>query len=263
MEYKLGVVGSPIEHSLSPEIHNIFAQELNIKISYEKYLVDAGELSSFCNQFFDNPNALGLNVTLPLKKEVLELDANKSSIVNKIHSANTIKKSNESLYLHSTDGQGLVNDLSKKGILIKDKKVLILGAGGSAASIIPAISGFNPISIEIANRSEENAKKLIGRFGESVSLHEYGLSPDIVINCSSAGHDSSVPEFFKNLEISKDCILYDLSYGNSHKPTRNWFKKYSQYIYSGEGMLVEQAALSFEYWFGKKPTTKNIIKEIL
>ena len=138
MEYKLGVVGSPIEHSLSPEIHNIFAQELNIKISYEKYLVNAGELSSFCNQFFDNPNALGLNVTLPLKKEVLELDANKSSIVNKIHSANTIKKSNESLYLHSTDGQGLVNDLSKKGILIKDKKVLILGAGGSAASIIPA-----------------------------------------------------------------------------------------------------------------------------
>jgi len=263
MEYKLGVVGSPIEHSLSPEIHNIFAQELNIKISYEKYLVNAGELSSFCNQFFDNPNALGLNVTLPLKKEVLELDANKSSIVNKIHSANTIKKSNESLYLHSTDGQGLVNDLSKKGILIKDKKVLILGAGGSAASIIPAISGFNPISIEIANRSEENAKKLIGRFGESVSLHEYGLGPDIVINCSSAGHDSSVPEFFKNLEISKDCILYDLSYGNSHKPTRNWFKKYSQYIYSGEGMLVEQAALSFEYWFGKKPTTKNIIKEIL
>ena len=72
MEYKLGVVGSPIEHSLSPEIHNIFAQELNIKISYEKYLVNAGELSSFCNQFFDNPNALGLNVTLPLKKEVLD-----------------------------------------------------------------------------------------------------------------------------------------------------------------------------------------------
>ena len=165
--------------------------------------------------------------------------------------------------MHSTDGQGLVNDFSKKGILIKDKKILILGAGGSAASIIPAISGFNPISIEIANRSEENAKKLIRRFGESVSLHEYELSPDIVINCSSAGHDSSVPEFFKNLKISKDCILYDLSYGNPHKPTRNWFKKYSQYIYSGEGMLVEQAALSFEYWFEKKPTTKNIIKEIL
>ena len=61
MEYKLGVVGSPIEHSLSPEIHNIFAQELNIKISYKKYLVNAGELSGFCNQFFDNPNALGLN----------------------------------------------------------------------------------------------------------------------------------------------------------------------------------------------------------
>ena len=176
MEYKLGVVGSPIEHSLSPEIHNIFAQELNIKISFEKYLVNAGELSSFCNQFFDNPNALGLNVTLPLKKEVLELDANKSSIVNKIHSANTIKKSNESLYLHSTDGQGLVNDLSKKGILIKDKKVLILGAGGSAASIIPAISGFNPISIEIANRSEENAKKLIGRFGDLFLFMNMGLA---------------------------------------------------------------------------------------
>ena len=262
MEYKLGVVGSPIEHSLSPKIHNIFAQQLNIKISYEKYLVNTGELSSFCNQFFDNPNALGLNVTLPLKKEALELDAKKSNVVNKIHSANTIKKSNESLYLHSTDGQGLINDLIEKGISIKDKKILILGAGGSAASIIPAISGFNPSSIGIANRSEENAKKLICQFGESVSLHEYKLGPDVIINCSSAGHDSSVPEFFNNLKISEDCILYDLSYGSPHKPTRNWFKKYSQYIYSGEGMLVEQAALSFEYWFGKKPITKNIIKEI-
>ena len=263
MEYKLGVVGSPIEHSLSPKIHNIFAQQLNIKISYEKYLVNTGELSSFCNQFFDNPNALGLNVTLPLKREVLELDANKSNIVNKIHSANTIKKDNKSLYLHSTDGQGLVNDLNKKNISIKDKKILILGAGGAAASIIPAISDSKPGCIEIANRSEENAKKLIGMFGEFVSLHEYKLGPDVIINCSSAGHDSSVPEFFNNLKISNDCILYDLSYGSPHKPTRNWFKKYSQYIYSGEGMLVEQAALSFEYWFGKKPNTKNINKEIL
>ena len=263
MEYKLGVVGSPIEHSLSPEIHSIFAQQLNIKISYEKFLVKTGELSSFCDHFFDNPNALGLNVTLPLKKEALELEANRSNIVKKIYSANTIKKSNESLYLHSTDGQGLVNDLVEKGITIKDKKILILGAGGSAMSIIPAISGSNPSCIEIANRTEENAKKFIVQFGESVSLHEYKLEPEVIINCTSAGHDSSVPEFFKNLKISKDCILYDLSYGSPHKPTRNWFKKYSQYIYSGEGMLVEQAALSFEYWFGKKPTTKNIIKEML
>lgn len=263
MEYKLGVVGYPIEHSLSPKIHSIFAQQLNIKISYQKYLVDTGELSSFCNQFFDNPNALGLNVTLPLKKEALELEANRSDIVNEIHSANTIKKSNESLYLHSTDGQGLVNDLNEKGIFINDKKILILGAGGSAASIIPAISSFNPKCIEIANRSEENAKKLIYQFGESVSLHEYKLEPDLIINCSSAGHYSSVPEFFDSLQISKNCILYDLSYGSPHKPMREWFKKNSQYIYSGEGMLVEQAALSFEYWFGKKPTKKKIIKETL
>ena len=116
--------------------------------------------------------------------------------------------------------------------------------------------------IEDFYKDKENAKKLIGQFGESVSLHEYKLGPDLIINCSSAGHHSSVPEFFHDLKISKDCTLYDLSYGSPHKPTRNWFKKYSQYIYSGEGMLVEQAALSFEYWFGKKPTTKNIIKEI-
>ena len=88
MEYKLGVVGSPIEHSLSPEIHNIFAKELNIKISYEKYLVNAGELSSFCNQFFDNPNALGLNVTLPLKKEALELS---KSLLNTIAKLGILK----------------------------------------------------------------------------------------------------------------------------------------------------------------------------
>ena len=89
-----------------------------------------------------------MNVTLPLKKEVLELDANKSSIVNKINTANTIKKSNESLYLHSTDGQGLVNDFSNKGISIKDKKILILGAGGSAASIIQLLV----VSIQVASR---------------------------------------------------------------------------------------------------------------
>jgi len=159
--FKLGVVGNPIEHSLSPFIHSRFARNENISISYEAFKVEENNFNSFIKEFFSHKDSLGLNITLPFKKSAAQLEGKISEEAKIIAAVNTIKKESRSLYLDSTDGAGFIDDLKSKGVVIKNQKIMIIGAGAASESILYKIIEEKPKQIIINNRTEEKAASLV------------------------------------------------------------------------------------------------------
>ena len=263
-DYKLGVIGDPIDHSLSPKIHNLFAKQTKITIDYQPYHVLPENLDSFIKDFFINGGD-GLNVTLPHKINCLRSVWGSSSLVKFIGAANTLRyiRSSEKIMAESTDGKGLVQDLKDKFKLFS-ANVLILGAGGSALSIIPSIENCSPVNIILDNRSKEKIQPLIERLDDPsrintkiVQIDNFEGDIDLVINATSAGFSGSF-KWYRELNINDRTAFYDLSYSNNKEKTPfvEWASQYSDHCYDGFGMLINQAALSFKYWTGTKPDTK-------
>lgn len=279
--YKLGVIGNPIEHSLSPKIHSIFAKQVNIQIDYQAYKVNENDLEPFITDFFKSGGD-GLNITVPHKINCLNVADEYSPSVKLIGAANTLSsnKITNKIYAHTTDGAGFVADVIKKSIPIFNTNVLILGAGGAAQSIIPMIHEKDPASIVVDNRTQEKIQTVLDRYNflksvepskgvqltdlKNFSKHR-SLADNInlVINTTSAGFEGP---FCWNEDIftSRDTIFYDLSYSktDSLTPFLKWASHYSDQCHNGIGMLINQAALSFELWTGIKPNTDISENEI-
>ena len=263
MKYKLGVIGDPIRHSLSPKIHNIFSKQTNIDIDYQAYHVLEENLDKFLKDFFSEGGD-GLNITLPHKVNCLRSVNSNSSLVNLIGAANTLYSDSSGLILaESTDGIGLIKDLKNK-CSISSKNILILGAGGSALSIIPALDSCKPRNIILDNRSKDKLEMVIGRFLNSkeiyskiLNLENFNEPIDLVVNATSIGFSGSF-SWSNDLKINNETILYDLSYSknNSHTPFLEWGRQYTDKYFDGFGMLIQQAAASFEIWTGVAPETK-------
>lgn len=187
--YKLGVIGSPIDHSLSPFIHSRFGRQENINIDYRAYKVEDEDLHSFIKEFFLSKESRGLNVTLPHKKSAAQIITSLSKEAAFIDAVNTIIKSKDKLHALSTDGEGLIKDLFEKNIQITKKKILIIGAGAAVQSVLFKIIKSNPESITLTNRSEDKAKKLYSKYLSmiDISLDLENKKYDLVINGSSAG----------------------------------------------------------------------------
>ena len=134
--YKLGVIGAPIDHSLSPFIHSRFGRQENISLDYRAYKVCNIELKSFIDEFFSSKSAKGLNITLPHKKNAVAAVDKLSEEASFLEAINTINRKANILYGHSTDGDGLIKDLNEKSINIKDKRILIIGAGAAIESVL-------------------------------------------------------------------------------------------------------------------------------
>ena len=160
---KFAVIGSPIDHSLSPKIHSIFAKELGIEITYEAIKVEPIHFDTSVNQLFDEGYA-GLNVTLPLKELAFNYADELTEDSNLSGSVNTLWKEDGIIHGDSTDGRGLVRDLQEKKINLKNKEIVILGAGGSAKAIIPSLLREDPKRISIGNRTPVKAEQLVESF---------------------------------------------------------------------------------------------------
>jgi shikimate dehydrogenase len=279
--YKLGVIGNPIEHSLSPKIHSIFAKQVNIQIDYQAYKVNENDLEPFIKDFFKSGGD-GLNITVPHKINCLNVADEYSPSVKLIGAANTLSsnKISNKIYAHTTDGAGFVADVIKKSIPIFNTNVLILGAGGAAQSIIPMIHEKDPASIVVDNRTQEKIQTVLDRYNllksvepskgvqltdlKNFSKHR-SLADNInlVINTTSAGFEGPF-SWNEDIFTTRDTIFYDLSYSktNSLTPFLKWASHYSDQCHNGIGMLINQAALSFELWTGIKPNTDISENEI-
>ena len=258
---KLAVIGNPIEHSLSPKIHGLFAKELGLKVSYEAIQIKKENFEDDLESLFDR-GYFGLNVTLPLKELAFSFADKLSEESELCGSVNTLWKEDSLTCADSTDGRGLVKDLKNKNINPENQEIVILGAGGSAKAIIPSLLKAKPKRITIANRTISKAKLISEQFSsgndqiEPIPMsHSLGFRPDLVINTTSAGVLNQGLELPTNLFFD-DTHTYDLSYSIEDTPFLKLAKSLGAKLrYDGLGMLIEQAALSFEIWTKQKPQT--------
>ncbi len=265
------VMGNPIEHSKSPLIHTLFAEQTNQLLSYKTILVDIQE-DSFINAVkkFQRSGGKGLNITVPFKEIAWKLVTKRSERAELAGAVNTIRFDEQGIsHGDNTDGIGLIRDLTKNhNCQIQAKKVLVLGAGGAVRGILKPLLTANPTNCVIANRTVEKAEKLAELFAHlgNINASSYedlaGQSYDLIINGTSASLQGKLPPLADGL-ISKNGWCYDMMYANSATPFMQWAKNQGvTNILDGLGMLVEQAAESFYIWRKVKPNTTNVIQKL-
>ena len=261
---KLGVVGDPIEHSLSPFIHSRFSRNENININYLAYKVNDDDFDSFIKEFFQDKEARGLNITLPHKKRAAMIEGKISQEAQYINAVNTIVNKDSMLHLFSTDGVGFINDIESKKFSLKDKNILIIGAGAAVESILYRVAKAKPSKITIINRTIEKAERLIRKFANMTKMQtkfEQDEPFDLIINGTSAGLTGEFsPE--ENIPTDVNTHFYDLNYSLTETPFCKWANEKSDIVYDGMGMLVCQAAHSFEKWFNVFPNIDTVINDL-
>ncbi|MCL9683786.1 shikimate dehydrogenase [Legionella maioricensis] len=259
MSKRFAVIGNPITHSLSPVIHQHFAHQMNIELTYEKIKGDEQHFEQQVSDFFIR-DGKGLNVTLPFKQRAFAM-AQKSTLRCQLAgAANTLWLQENQLHADNTDGIGLIRDLTRY-IELQGKNILILGAGGAARGIIHPLLGANPHTLTVANRTVEKVIELQRDFPlvRCSELDKVTGSFDLIINATSAslaGKTVSVPE---NV-MSQKPVCYDLAYKQKEPtPFVHYAKNWGCDAVDGIGMLVEQAAEAFFIWNAVMPETEPVL----
>lgn len=268
MTDKYAVFGNPIEHSKSPEIHRTFAELTEEAVSYEKQLVDVDGFETAAEEFFTSGK--GLNITVPFKLEAYSFAARLTERARRAGAVNTLALQSDGTVLgDNTDGYGMVSDITDNlGWAIKDKKVLILGAGGAVRGILQPLLAEKPKAVVIANRTVEKAKQLAKGFGDLGPIEGCGFEHlsnfefDVVINGTSASLAGDLPPLPDTL-LAKGASCYDMMYGAEPTVFMHWANNHgAASTADGLGMLVGQAAESFKLWRGVKPEVRPVINNM-
>jgi shikimate dehydrogenase len=262
------VLGLPIAHSLSPRIHAAFAADTGIALSYQAIAVAPSELPEFLCQAHQN-KARGFNITLPHKQAVLPLCTELSPRAKAAGAVNTLIRAPLGWLGDNTDGAGFVRDITlRHHYALQDKRVLIVGAGGAASGVLPALLEAGAAHIHITNRNADKAHALAARWESTrkvlgIAFAELGQCSafDLVINASAAGHSQSEFELPESL-LSSAGFAYDLSYGNAAVAFLRWACEIECTAVDGLGMLIEQAAEAFYQWHGVRVDTTRIWGEL-
>ena len=265
---RYAVVGNPIAHSRSPQIHSAFAQQLGRRIDYRAELVPPDEFERWVAHFFAQ-GGLGLNVTLPFKTRAFELADEVSSRAQAAGAANFLMRDDGGrIVADNTDGKGLVSDMTAgAGWSLADARILLIGAGGAVKGVIPALLEAGPKIISIVNRTAERAEQLadewraIGAPVQGAGLESSASGEwDVVINGTSTGLSGGMPALPDSLNMAPGCRCYDMAYGDKPTPFMLWStERGAAATRDGLGMLVEQAAESFYLWIGDYPDTRPVI----
>lgn len=257
------VFGNPISHSRSPDIHHIFANESQQNINYQKQLVDIDGFANAVTDFI-NQNGKGANVTVPFKEQALVLADELTERALLAGAVNTLTFKEGKIFGDNTDGEGLVQDLITNQVILKDSRILLLGAGGAARGVLLPLLAQNPRSIVIANRTVSKADKLCQHFADNrittASFDELvDQSFDIIINATSASLSGTLPPIPPTI-INDHVICYDMVYGKDETRFLQWAKAQGAIkVIDGLGMLVGQAAVSFSIWRGVTPQVQPVI----
>ena len=262
------VIGNPIGHSKSPLIHSAFAKQTGQDLDYisrEIALDDlAGGLKHLQIEGFK-----GINITVPFKEQAWQAVADKSDHAQRAGAINTLVFNNDgTLYGDNTDGIGLCRDLvDNHQIELKDKRILLLGAGGAARGVIEPILSYQPSQLFIANRTASKAQQLADIFTGFGNIQGGGFdeltgSFDIIINATSASLQGKVPPLPNDI-LNEQASCYDMMYSDTDTAFITWAKQHkADKAIDGLGMLVEQAAEAFRLWRGVKPKTETVIELI-
>ena len=260
MSDRYAVIGNPIAHSLSPDIHSSFALQTNQELNYERVL---GPLNGFVKTVdtFRQNGGCGLNVTAPFKTDAFEWADVVDDHARKAKAVNTIKWSDNQKLGFNTDGIGLVRDLDRLGWPLLGKNLLIVGTGGATMGILePLIQAGAKITL--TNRTYSKAQELASEYDwiQTVELHNLASGWDIVLNATSV---RSKEGFLFKPEVTEGAQCYDLTYSRQGTtPFGAFVSNFCDSSADGLGMLVEQAAESFYLWRGVRPKTSQVIDQL-
>ncbi len=268
------VFGHPIEHSKSPWIHARFAQLTGQALAYRKILAPIDGFATSL-QTFQAQGGKGCNVTLPFKTEAAALATRCSPRVSLAQACNTLKFDGQEILGDNTDGLGLVNDLVHNASCnLQGKSLLLIGAGGAAAGVLGPLLCEKPRCIVVVNRTLDKAVRMVNRhaalaLAEGVDCQAFDLQHeilhsqafDVVINASSSSlHQGELP--VPSSVLSRHGMACDLMYGPASQRFMDWASSHGAEPRDGLGMLVEQAAESFQLWRGVRPPTAPVLAEL-
>jgi shikimate dehydrogenase len=261
---RYAVVGNPIGHSRSPEIHQLFAQATHQPISYERLEGPLDGFEEFALGLRDS-GYLGLNVTIPFKLDASKLADSLTGRARLAGAVNTLKFEEDTIYGDNTDGIGFVRDITNRlGFKVANGAILVLGAGGGVRGLIASLLEERPKWIAVANRTHGRAQELADEFGvEAIRLDEIPAEHfDLIVNGTSSSLNQDAPAI--DPETFDDCALaYDLVYAPEPTPFMRLAQRGGAHtVADGLGMLIEQAAESFLFWRGVRPDTAPVYREM-
>ena len=259
---KYFVIGNPINHSLSPKLHNYWLKENNIDGIYDKKKIEEKNLQTIISEVKEK-KINGINVTVPFKKLVIPYLDKLSQEAEQTQSVNTIILNNDNLVGHNTDIAGFTKAIKNLNFNIKGKKIFILGAGGVAPSIIFALNKMNVSKIIISNRTKKKAEDLKSQF-HNVEILDWGdiIDFDIIINATSLGLNKETI----NLDFSKcgsNKLFYDVIYNPVETNFLKEGKKLGNITENGKLMFIYQAAAAFELWHKIRPEIDENVNALL
>jgi len=258
---KFLVIGNPIEHSLSPELHNYWIKKNSINAIYEKQKLNEDQLEQHILKVKDN-KIDGINVTVPFKKTVIPYLDELSNEAKSTQSVNTIYQKNNKIVGHNTDISGFRASIEKAEYNLNNKEVLILGAGGVVPSIIFSLIKMNVSKIKISNRTKEKAENLKKLF-KDIEIIKWGeiSNFDMIINATSLGLKKNDNLNLDFSSISKNKFFYDVIYNPGETNFLKIGKELGNKTLNGKLMFIYQAASAFNIWHGQIPKIdENVIK---
>ena len=256
------VIGNPIEHSLSPKLHNYWIKKNNINAFYEKQLLEKSDIEKILSDMRVN-KIQGINVTVPFKNAVIPFLDQLSDTAQKTQSVNTIFKSQNKLVGDNTDVYGFSEAIKLTHFNPANKKALILGAGGVVPSILLALKNMGVDQITLSNRTKEKAINLKKSF-PNIEVINWGetIKSDLIINATSVG-------IKQNEEIKLDYVKLDgkLFYDVIYNPPKTKFlvnaKNSGKKTENGKNMFIYQAMKAFQIWHGIKPEINEEVRDLI
>ena len=269
MSRHYAVFGHPVAHSLSPRIHAAFGKQAGIAVDYRAIDVAPGQFAEALAEFAAHGGA-GANVTLPLKQAAFDLCEDVTERARRAGAINTLVRNGDTWHGDNTDGAGLVRDLTgRQGLDLRARRTLLLGAGGGARGVAPALLDAGIGDLFVVNRTPERADALADALGQPGRVHPRYLDDlaalgefDLILNATSATREGQLPPLPRSL-VGRRCAAVDLSYGEAAIAFLAWARAAGCHdAVDGLGMLVEQAAESFARWHGVRPETDAVYADL-
>lgn len=261
------VIGNPIAHSKSPEIHAAFAQQFGLAIRFERLLAPIGQFAETV-EAFRAAGGIGANVTLPFKVEAFRYANTLSVAARQAEAVNALTFRPNEVAGDNTDGAGLVRDIQDNcAYPLRGRRVLVVGAGGAARGVIGPLLDAGPARLAIANRTFEKAADIARLFAAAGKVEALPIAAlagetfDVVINATSASLGDALPPVPANV-FGRDALAYDMVYGKDTTPFLELARRTGARTADGLGMLIEQAAESFRLWHGVRPQTTPVLADL-
>ena len=251
------VIGNPIEHSLSPKLHNYWIKENNIDAVYDKKKLNESDIKEIIDEV-KKGTIDGINVTVPFKKSVTPFLDQLTALAEEAQSVNTIFKKNNQIIGDNTDVAGFEQGLKHINYSVKNKKVFILGAGGVVPAIIIALRRLGAAKIILSNRTREKAESLKKIYAD-LEIIDWGKTPDfnMIINATSLGLKNDDEIKLNYTDIGENKFFYDVIYNPNKTKFLSKAKQFGHQIENGKMMFIYQAQLAFKIWHNILPNVEN------